>query len=53
MGDINPAEDKVRERIEHELKDEIADLDVSDDALELVTGGAVNGSDGPICGPVA
>ena len=51
MGEANPLQNKERERIESELKDEIADLDVSDEALELVTGGM--GSDGPICGPVA
>jgi hypothetical protein len=51
MGDAN--QNEQRERIERDLKDEISDLDVSREDLELVTGGAVNGSDGPICGPVA
>jgi hypothetical protein len=53
MGEPDRIQNEQRERIEHDLKDEIADLDVSGEDLEMVTGGLAGISDdGGGCGAV-
>ena len=49
MSEADPRLDDERQRIERELQDEIADLDIGDDAEEVIGGST---SSDVNCGPL-
>jgi hypothetical protein len=52
MGQTDEREVEERQRIEQQLKDEVADLDLGEDADQVV-GGVTSADSCPSCGPVA